>query len=182
MNFKDLSDEEIVRIVREKNKELYAEIIKRYRLKLSHYLKKFTKNNDELDDVMQAVFLKTYQNLYGFDIDKKFSSWIYRIAHNEAINNIKKNKNIINLEFIEYKILDQKAGIFSKIEKKCIKEVVNEALLKLKNKYRDPLILFYLEDKTYEEISDILRINKNTVGILIMRGKKQLKEYLKGKI
>ena len=182
MDPKDLSDEKIVKIVREDNKDLYAEIIKRYKLKLSHYLQKFTRNNDELDDILQVVFLKAYQNLYGFDIDRKFSSWIYRIAHNEAINYIKKNKNNINLEDIEYKILDEKAGILSVLETNYTGEIVREGLAKLNNKYRDPLILFYLEDKSYEEISDILRINKNTVGILIMRGKKQLKEHLKEKI
>jgi len=182
MNLKKLSDEEIVKIVREQDKNLYSEIIKRYELKLSHYLQKFTKNHDELEDILQVVFLKAYKNLYGFDIDKKFSSWIYRIAHNEALNQIKRNKNIINLELVEYKILDEKAGIFSKLEKDFIKKNINDALLKLSSKYRDPLILFYLEGNSYEEISDILRMNRNTVGILMMRGKKKLKEYLNGKI
>lgn len=178
----ELSDEEIVKLVREEDKELYAEIIRRYRTKLSHYLQKFTKDKDELEDVLQSVFLKAYQNLYGFDVNRKFSSWIYRIAHNEAINHIKKNRNNINLDLVEYKILDEGAGIHSRIEKDFVDRAVKDALLKLKDKYRDPLILFYLEGRSYEEISDILRINKNTVGILIMRGKKQLKEYLKEKI
>lgn len=182
MNLKEMTDEEIVKVVREENKNLYTEIIKRYELKLSHYLRKFTRNQDELDDILQTVFLKAYENLYGFDVSKKFSSWIYRIAHNEAINQIKKNKVKINLESVEYKILDEKAGIISKLEKDFINKSVSEALSKLSSKYRDPLILFYLEDNSYEEISDILRINKNTVGILIMRGKQKLKEYLKGKI
>lgn len=182
MNFEELSDEEIVKIAREKDKDLYAEIIKRYKAKLSHYLQKFTRNRDELDDILQVVFLKAYKNLYGFNIDKRFSPWIYRIAHNEALNQIKKNKNQINLDSVEYKILDEEAHIFLKLDKDFVKKSVNNALSKLSNKYRDPIILFYLEGNSYEEISDILRINKNTVGVLIMRGKEKLKEYLNGKI
>jgi DNA-directed RNA polymerase specialized sigma24 family protein len=54
----NLSDEEIIKIVRERNKDLYADIIRRYELKLSHYLQKFTRNQDELDDILQAVFFK----------------------------------------------------------------------------------------------------------------------------
>lgn len=177
-----MSDEEVVKIVRESDKNLYVEIIKRYETKLSHYLQKFSRNHDELEDILQMVFLKTYKNLYGFDIEKKFSPWIYRIAHNEALNYIRKNKIEINLESVEYKILDEKAGILSKLERKSIQKDVKDALSKLSSKYRDPLILHYLEGNSYEEISDILRINKNTVGILILRGKKKLKEYLKEEI
>ena len=55
---------------------------------------------------------------------------------------------------------------------------MEECLSKIKEKYREPIILYYFEQKSYEEISDILRLPRNTVGTLIMRGKKMLKEYL----
>ncbi len=87
---KDLADEQLVGIIREEDKELYSEIIKRYNQKLSHYLRKFIYDPDGLEDVLQVVFIKAYRNLYGFNIKNRFSSWIYRIAHNEAINYLKK--------------------------------------------------------------------------------------------
>jgi len=72
MTSQNLTDEQLVEIIREKNQELYSEIIKRYQIKLSHYLKKFIYDSDELEDVLQVVFIKSYKNLYGFNIHKNF--------------------------------------------------------------------------------------------------------------
>ncbi len=174
-----ITDEELVVIVREKDKERYDEIIRRYQLKLSHYLHKFIKNPDELEDVLQEIFIKTYRNLNAFDSDKKFSSWIYRIAHNEALNHLKKyRRQIISLDEHEMDVVDKKMDIKDKIDASISKIKIENALSQLNEKYREPLILYFFEQKSYEEISDILRIPRGTVGILIMRGKEKLKEFL----
>jgi RNA polymerase sigma-70 factor (ECF subfamily) len=179
MEISDLSDEKLVELTRENNQELYGEIIERYEAKLQRYLRKFIFNPDELDDVLQCVFIKAYKNLFGFDINKKFSPWIYRIAHNEAINHLKKNsKERISLDEVEYKIVDEKMDIGVHIDEALLKEKIENYLSRIKLKYREPLILFYFEQKSYEEISDILRIPKSTVGTLISRGKKLLKDNL----
>ena len=183
MTSANLSDEKLIEIIREENKELYSEIIKRYKNKLSHYLRKFIRDSDELEDVLQVVFIKAYKNLYGFNIKKKFSSWIYRIAHNEAINQIKKySKERLFFDEEEYKIIDEKIDINNTVDKKLLKQEIKEYLSKIKLKYQEPIILFYFEQKSYEEISDILRIPKSTVGTLISRGKKILKQNLQKKM
>jgi len=174
-----LSDEQIVEIVRKENQELYSEIIKRYNSKLTHYLRKFISDQDELDDVLQVVFIKAFRNLNAFDIEKKFSSWIYRITHNEAINNLKSNSKIkVPLDEVEFKIIDEKVDVGKDIDQGFLKREMANHLSDLKIKYREPLILFYFEEKSYEEISEILRIPINTVGTLIARGKKILKDII----
>jgi len=180
MNLLELSDEQIIEVVRIENKGLYSEIIKRYQNRLSHYLRKFVYNPDELEDVLQVVFIKTYKNLFSFNTNKKFSSWIYKIAHNEAINHIKKNStnHQISLDKVEYQIIDKSVNLDDDFDKILLKKQIENSLNLLKLKYQEPLILFYLEQKSYEEISDILRIPKNTVGTLISRGKKILKKKL----
>ncbi len=175
----DVSDEDLVVVVRESNKELYSEIIRRYHIKLSHYLRKFIRNHDELEDVLQDVFIKAYRNLYGFDTHRKFSSWIYRIAHNEALNHIKKyKKESISLDEHEWEVIDESMDIHAKVEDDEFKKDIAQALACLNDKYREPLILYFFEQKTYEEISDILHVPRNTVGTLILRGKKGLKTIL----
>lgn len=175
----NLSDEQLVLIIRESDSELYSHIIKRYESKLSRYLGKFISDPDELEDVLQEVFIKAYRNLYGFDVKRKFSSWIYRIAHNEAINCLKKNSRAkVSLDDIEYKIMDEKMDLGSKIDKRILKKNIAESLENIGFRYREVLTLFFFEDKSYEEISDILRIPVNTVGTLILRGKKILKKQL----
>lgn len=178
-DMQDLSDEQIIGKVLEDNKDIYIEIIKRYEKKLSHYLHKFISDQDEIEDVLQVVFIKTYKNLYGFDQNKKFSSWIYRIAHNEAVNYLKKKKaSKICLDDVEYKLVDEKVDLNNGIDNNFLKKDIEKILGSLKLKYREPLILFFFEGKSYEEISDILRVPKNTVGTLILRGKKLIKEEL----
>jgi RNA polymerase sigma-70 factor (ECF subfamily) len=176
---KDLSDEQIIEKILKDDKDIYREIIKRYEKKLSHYLRKFICDQDEIEDVLQVVFIKVYRNLYGFDQQKKFSSWIYRIAHNEAVNHLKKKRGTkICLDDVEYKLVDDKVNLNEGVDRNFLKKDVEGVIGSLSLKYREPLLLFFFEGKSYEEISDILRIPKNTVGTLILRGKKQIKESL----
>jgi len=175
----ELKDEQIVRSILDGDKEMYREVIRRYEDKLSRYLSKFSNNKDDIEDILQIVFIKVYKNLYGFDINKKFSSWIYRIAHNEAVNHLKKVKGIrIALDDVEYKLIDEKADIKKETDNMFLKKDIENVISSMNVKYRDPLVLFFFEDMTYEEISDVLRIPKNTVGTLIMRGKKLIKNNL----
>jgi len=173
----ELSDEQLIPEIIAKDKELYAIIVQRYQTKLFHYLHKFVKNPDELEDVLQTVFIKTYHNLNGFDQKRKFSSWIYRIAHNEAINYIKKESRSISIEEEEMEIVDKEIDIKDAIDSSLLKSKIEASLAMIHNKYREPLILYYFEQKTYDEISDILQIPRNTVGVRIMRGKTLLKEF-----
>ncbi|MGB6839303.1 MAG: sigma-70 family RNA polymerase sigma factor, partial [Microgenomates group bacterium] len=76
-------------------------------------------------------------------------------------------------------ILGKEDKTLENMEKEEVKKMVRDCLNKLPNKYKSPLVLFYFEDKTYQEISDILRISKSNVGVLINRGKKTLKKICK---
>lgn len=179
MSYLELTDEQLVIVVRERDKEAYGEILRRYETKLAHYLRKFINHSAELEDVLQDVFIKAFKNLYAFDTEQKFSSWIFRIAHNEAINNIKKRrKERLVLGENEWEVVDDKIDLSREIDRKITESQVAAALAKLKEKYREPLILFYFEERSYEEISDILKMPVNTVGTLISRGKKELKELV----
>jgi len=173
----NLSDEELVERVRTKDNELYVEIVKRYQQKLYRYLKYLTNNSSEAEDIVQDVFIKTYKNLFDFNTRKKFSSWIYRIAHNEGINFIKarKGRKQISLEDLDSPLMDNNNSINENLTRKEIQKYVKECLNELEPKYREPLILYYFDDKSYKEISDILRIPIKTVGTFIFRGKKIMK-------
>jgi len=88
-----LTDEQLIPQILS-NADIYGELIDRYEAKLHRYIKRLTSMEDEtVDEILQMVFIKAYRNLAGFDTSLKFSSWIYRIAHNEAIDASRKNKN-----------------------------------------------------------------------------------------
>lgn len=176
----ELTDEQIIDAVRTKDKELYVEIVKRYEYKLSHYLRRFVRDNEEVEDVLQDVFIKAYVNLNGFNSAKKFSSWIYRITHNEAVNFLKKKnrKPTISIDEKDIDLLDKNAEIARKAELSSMMSEIEECLAGLNPKSREAFVLYFFEGKSYEEIGDIMRIPTSSVGVLIMRSKKDIKRYL----
>lgn len=170
---KQLTDEEIVEKVRTSNQDLYAVIIGRYQKKLMQYAVNLIKDEDKAVDVVQESFIKAFINLNNFDTEKKFSSWIYRIVHNQAINLVRKyKKETPLLEEWDFKSDENMEEIF---EKKETKEKVLKCLGEVPLLYSEPLSLFYIDEKTYEEISDILRIPMGTVATRINRAKKIMK-------
>ncbi|MEA1964058.1 MAG: RNA polymerase sigma factor [Candidatus Aerophobetes bacterium] len=173
----DLSDEELIYKVRTEDSESYAEIVRRYQRGLYRFLRYLTNDPHAAEDLLQDVFIKTYRNLYGFDIKRKFSSWIYRIAHNEGINYVKKSsrRKSISWEDAGVPVMSNHDSPTDKLIKEEMQKRLRKYVSELKPKYREPLILHYFEDKSYQEISDILRIPIGTVGTLISRGKAVLK-------
>jgi RNA polymerase sigma-70 factor (ECF subfamily) len=172
-DIKELTDEEIVEKIRTSNQDLYVVIIDRYQKKLVRYVNNLVKNEDKAIDVVQESFIKAFVNLNNFNIEKKFSSWIYRIAHNQAINLAKKyQKETPLLEDWDFKSSDD---IEKDFEQKEIIENVEKCLKEIPLLYSEPLSLYYIDEKSYEEISDILRIPIGTVTIRINRAKKLMK-------
>jgi len=180
-----LSDSDLVIIVREKDPERYGEIIERYQTKLFVYLYRLIGDREEAEDILQDVFIKTYRNLNSFDISRKFSSWIYRIAHNEAVNYIKRKslRRLIPWEDItatkdKLEMSSSEEGADKAWMRKETGQEIDEAIKRLPFKYKQVLILRYYSDKSYEEIGEILGRPVNTVGTLINRAKKKLAEEL----
>jgi len=178
-NISVLTDEEIIDLVISNNIEAYEEIVKRYEKKLKRYVMRIINRKEETEDIVQNTFIKAYKNLRTFNNNLKFSSWIYRIAHNESVNMIKSSwlQKIVSLD--NFFSLGRNSNIEEKIDKKQVLNLLKTCIKKLDVKYKEPLVLFYYEEKSYEEISNILRIPIKTVGVLIYRGRKKLKEFCK---
>lgn len=183
MNISKMRDEELVEVIRQQNQELFSEIVTRYQNKIFSYINRLINNRVEAEDLTQEVFIKVFRNLYGFDSKRKFSSWIYRIAHNQAVNYLKKKSYFKILSFEQNEFLmntiTSTENIIEQIITKENSQKVRELLNKLSFKYREVLILRYFEERSYEEISDILRRPVNTVGTMINRAKVQLEGIMK---
>ena len=162
----------------------FALIIERYEKKLLRYLIYFTGvDRSQAEDILQETMIKAYKNLNSFQINLSFSSWIYRIAHNEALNFIRKNKKhlVISLEaegadsqsLLEILASDENVPV--QIAGKELSGKVNEILAMMKKDFRELLILRYLEGYDYQEISSILKKPMGTVGVLIGRAKEEFK-------
>jgi RNA polymerase sigma-70 factor, ECF subfamily len=170
----NLTDEEIVEQVRSNDRNLYAVIIERYTQKLLRYATSIVRDEDRASHIVQDSFVKAYINLRGFNTKKKFSSWIYRIVRNQAFNEIKKYRKEITMP----KDFDctSEEDLTKEYEKKENADYVEKCLDALPLIYSEPLSLYYLYEKSYEEIGDILRIPMGTVATRISRAKKLMKK------
>lgn len=172
-DLKKISDEQLVEKVRKENKELYAEIVNRYEDKLMRYATYLISDNDKAADVVQESFIKAFVNLNGFNSKKKFSSWIYRIAHNEAMNAVKKyNKESPINQDMDF---SSDVNLEEEFSKKQIQEMAQKCLNNMPIKYSEPLMLHFIEDYSYEDISNILRLPMGTVATRINRAKALMK-------
>ncbi len=178
---KKISDEKVFLKIKEDYYFLEI-IINRYKKRLDDFLRKISNfSKDEREDILQDVFITIYQKYYYFKKGQKFSSWIYQITHNKMIDYWRKNKkreNDISVEdnlfFVESKFW--KNEIKDEMEKIENQELLKKLFFKLPLKYKEIFILRFEEEKSYEEISEILKIPISSVGTLISRAKKKLKE------
>ncbi|MDB5260456.1 MAG: polymerase sigma factor SigW, polymerase sigma-70 factor, subfamily [Candidatus Nomurabacteria bacterium] len=177
----DITDESLVAQVKSGDRDKYELLVERYESKLNHYATRFLSDNDAATDAVQDVFIKAYINIQSFDTSKKFSSWIYRIAHNEFVNILRKKKSL-SVSFFDFDTFfpHQVEGEGSDMLalKREDKERVEKAISKLEPKYREPIVLYYFEDMKYDEIADVLLIPVATVGVRIMRAKKLLEKII----
>lgn len=158
----------------------FQKFVEKYQKPIFSYLYRFLYQNKETaEDITQTVFLKVYLNLNNIDQTKSIKSWIYRIAHNEAANylrSVSRKKESMLDDGQWAKISPQKEQEEDISEQ--YSEVIQTALKKIKPKYREVIVLYYFEEKSYDEIAVILNSSTSSVGTLIRRAKQQLKKLL----
>jgi len=171
MNTENLKDEEVIIEIQNGKNDLYSFIIDRYQEKISRYINYLIKDKDKSADAIQETFIKAFVNIQSFNTKQKFSSWIYRIAHNEALNEIKKYKRETKIDEELFE-LGEDETIEKDFEQNEAKEMIQKCLNDIPIKYSEPITLYYIEERSYEEISDILQIPMGTVATRINRAKK----------
>ena len=174
------TDTELVALTLENGDNYYC-LMHRYEEKLLRYIRHLADLPlPDCQDILQDSFVKAYLNLNDFDSGLKFSSWIYRIVHNQTVNFLQKhhrrlslNPSKDNTDFFEWIASD------TNLEKEVIdsnfSQYIHTLLDKLDEKYKQVLVLKFIEGKDYQEISDILQKPIGTIGTLVNRAKKQFR-------
>lgn len=181
ISMRDISDEKLVGLSLGDDK-YYGELVDRYEGRLQKYIVRFINCGiEDAQDIVQETFIKAYRNLNNFNPDLKFSSWIYRIAHNEAVNYFRQAKShkAIAMEDFKLEVFPSGQDLERELGEKMERSMLLDALSRLDTKYKEVLVLRYMEEKDYMEISDILKKPVGTVSSLISRAKKLLIEEVK---
>lgn len=181
--FFNKTDEQLVFSVQKGNIEAFGFLVRRYEVRIKRYIKKMIQGLDEHDDIAQNVFLKAFENIQKFNLKLKFSSWLYRIAHNETVNYLKKKKPLPLFDFDvflpHYNI--GKEDIENEAERKQLSQKIDNFLNELNLKHREVLLLYYFQELSYQEIAEALKIPISTVGVRIKRAKEAIKKIVNSK-
>ncbi len=169
-----MSDQEVITKVLAGDKASFEVIILTYQKPILFYLMRLLNfNQHDAEDALSETFLKVYVNLASYNPSLKFSSWLYRIAHNEGVNIIRQKSKTYS---VDIDLLDIPANIdFNKPSKTDLEKILN----KLKEEDKNILILYYLEDKSLKEISEILKISENNATVRLKRARDKAKNLTK---
>ena len=172
----DDEDRIVVSQVLSGQKELFRLLIKRHERAVYGMGMSFLRNSEDASDFTQEVFLKVYRNLPQFEGRSRFSTWLYRIAYNSAINNKTRIKEYHSLA--EDEIAIDTDNPERKLLRDIAKDAVLEAVKELPERFRLCVDLFFFYDRSYQEIELITGYPVNTVKSHVFRAKKILREKL----
>lgn len=176
------SDFDLIKSIQNGDVYAFERLVKRYQNPLLNFIFRMMGDRDAAEELVQEVFLRVYQASSRFKKmpDAKVSSWIFKIAHNLTINEIKRRKRFAEFKQKVYEHEDEKYKQKS-IEPIKIQELENEitsALKKLPQNQRAALLLRVNEELSYKEISEVLNVSVSSVEALIFRARKTLRGQL----
>jgi RNA polymerase sigma-70 factor (ECF subfamily) len=179
------SDTDILRQVRDGDVRHYAVLVDRYKHRALTLALRLVRNREEAEELVQDAFVRAYRNLSSFRGDSAFRTWFYRILYNVCMSRVRqraRREPLLRLEdqpAMSDSIPDRDmSSALEQLEQKEIAGILSGELLKLPDKYRTALTLFYTEELSYEEISRITGLSVGTVKTHLFRARNLLREKL----
>jgi RNA polymerase sigma-70 factor (ECF subfamily) len=166
----------------------YGEIVEIYKDKVFHLCYRMLGNRHEAEDMAQEAFIRAYINIASFNINLKFSTWLYRIATNLCIDRIRKKKPDFYLDaevsgtdgLTMYSQIPADTSLPEEdVENLELQETIQKEISRLPEKYRSVIVLKYIEELSLNEISEILDMPLGTVKTRIHRGREALRQQLR---
>lgn len=182
-------DEELVAAVLGGDRERFGDLVERYQGRLVNYLFRLLRNLDEAHELAQEVFLKVYQALDRFDPRYRFSTWLFRVAQNAAIDQIRRRRlKLVPLhrqeegdeEGRDWDLPSPERGPYRHLRNRERGEAIQQAIDALPWEYRELIVLRHYGELSYEEIAGVKEMPLGTVKNKLFRGRQMLKEKLAG--
>ncbi|PLR65952.1 MULTISPECIES: RNA polymerase sigma factor SigW [Bacillaceae] len=177
-----------IKQVKKGDQNAFAEIVDIYKDKIYQLCYRMLGNSHEAEDIAQEAFIRAYVNINSYDMDKKFSTWLYRIATNLTIDRIRKKKPdyYLDAEVTGTEGLTMYSQVAAdvalpedQVETMELQEMIQKEILKLPDKYRSVIVLKYIDELSLIEISEILNLPIGTVKTRIHRGREALRKQLR---
>ena len=178
------SDEKLILRFQEGDINAYNELVKRYKDRLLNFVFRYFNNLEQAEDVVQDTLIKLYTHANYYKNVAKFSTWIFTIAKNNALTELRKNKRkrTDSLYTDDGKFLDigsKEESLESRVQNEIAIDQLNKFLDEIPENFRIAVVLRDFQELSYEEISKILEIPIGTIKSRINRGRIQLAEKMK---
>lgn len=172
---KTLGVDELIDLCKRKDEAAQMEIYQRFHLAMFHTALRIVNHSVDAEDIMHDAFLAAFEKLHQYRGENKFGGWLKQITVRKAINFYEKNKPLVTSDFDEE--IPSEETPFPQAENSQIKQL-QMALNQLIPRYRNVLILMYMEGYDYEELSEILDLSYGNCRTLVSRAKEQLKQKM----
>jgi len=192
VDYSKLTDQEVVARAREGRETAFRELIGRYQRPVFSLIYRLVRDREKSEDLAQETFIKVLNALHRYDPSYKFSSWIFKIAHNTALDHLRKkapetlsidgSPHATTAAEIEASTVTVAGNEESPEEYATNRElggILEEAVAKLRPEYRTAIVLCHVEGYAYEEIAEIMNVPLGTVKTYIHRARRELQGYLK---
>ena len=179
-----LSDEKLILRFQEGDINAYNELVKRYKDRLLNFVFRYFNNREQAEDVVQDTLIKLYTHASYYKNIAKFSTWIFTIAKNNALTELRKNKRkqTDSLWTDDGKVIDINSNdqtLDRRVQNEIAVDQLNKFLDEIPENFRMAVVLRDFQELSYDEISKILEIPIGTIKSRINRGRIQLAEKMK---
>jgi len=186
----EVPDEELVRRILAGQEDLFETLVRRYQSRILSHVARMVGSRDDALDLTQEIFLKVFQALDRYNPEFKFSTWLFRISGNAAIDQLRKKKpRVVPLETTdadgkvsspEYKSSD--LDPFSQLRNTQRGDAIAAAIAELPSEFRELITLRHFTGLSYEEIAEVKNMPLGTVKNKLFRARAVLKERLAGEL
>ena len=186
-----LSDPDLVALARKGSEPAYRELLTRYERPVFSLVFRMVRDRETAEDLSQETFIKVLNNLDRYSPEFKFSSWLFKIANNLTIDHLRRRRvDTISIEGAPDAVTAESARATSiavvsgsespleELESRELGTAIERAIGKLRPEYRACIMLRHVEDKSYEEIADIVKLPLGTVKTYIHRARHELRAAL----
>ncbi len=180
-------DKQLVKLVLGGSQDAFRDLVRRYQRPVYALILRMLRDPSDAEELAQEVFVKAYLALDSFDPSRKFSSWLFKIAHNASIDVLRKKRlPTVALETEEERGLDPLAVVpdrrtespASRVERGQLAQAIEIALGRLRPAYREMMILRFQEGMAYEEIAEVTGLPLGTVKTHLHRARKAMAREL----
>lgn len=184
---KEITDEiQLINKILDGNRNLYRKLVDRYAPIVFHVVRGFVDDEEEVQELAQQIFVKTYEKLESFNYQSKFSSWLYMIAKNHCrdyAKNIRRgNKRFSEMDSFELESrMSQDSTTEDEIEVKEQNALLNKALDEINPEYAEAFLLKYRDDMTYKAMASRLDATVSALKVRVHRARKELKKIMEQK-